>query len=69
MKIPKYVLDLIIKRQRYAEKTMDVAISLQEWLDKNGICVEDYDESGGAEMFVNTHESASRVLKAIIEKE
>lgn len=48
---------------------MDVAISLQEWLDKNGICVEDYDESGGAEMFVNPHESASIVLKAIIEKE
>lgn len=69
MQIPKYVLDLIIKRQRYAEKAISAAYSLQEWLDKNGICVEDYDESGGAEMFVDSHESAIRVLKAIIEKE
>lgn len=68
MKIPKYVLDLIIKRQRYAEKVMDSAFSLQEWLDKNEIYVEDYDQIGGSEMFVNPDESASRVLKAIIEK-
>lgn len=30
MKIPNYVLDLIIKRQRYVEKALDAAYSLQE---------------------------------------
>lgn len=47
---------------------MDSTFSLQEWLDKNEIYVEDYDQIGGAEMFVNPDESARRVLKAIIEK-
>lgn len=69
MKIPKYVLDLIVKRRRHTEKAMDVAFSLQEWLDKNEIHVEDYDEIGGTEMFVNPHESARRVMNAILEKE
>ena len=69
MKIPKYVLDLIIKRQRYVEKAMDSAFSLQEWLDKNEIYVEDCDEIGGCEMFVNPDESARRVMNAILEKE
>lgn len=69
MKIPKYVLDLIIKRQRYAEKTMDVAISLQEWLDKNEIQIEGEDSIGGYEMFSNPYASSCRVMNAILEKE
>lgn len=68
MKIPNYVLDLIIKRQRYVEKAMDAAYSLQEWLDKNEIYVEGCDEIGGTEMFLNPNESAHRVIDAIIEK-
>ncbi len=69
MKIPNYVLDLIIKRQRYVEKAMDNAISLQDWLDKNGIQIEDEDSVGGYEVFSNPHESARRVMNAILEKE
>lgn len=69
MKIPNYVLDLIIKRQRYVEKALDAAYSLQEWLDKNEIYVEGCDEIGGYEMFSNPHESARRVITAILEKE
>lgn len=48
---------------------MDSAFSLQEWLDKNEICVESYDEIGGTEMFVNPDQSARRVMNAILEKE
>lgn len=69
MKIPNYVLDLITKRQRYVEKAMDAAYSLQEWLDKNEIYVEGCDEIGGTEMFLNPNESAHRVIDAIIGKE
>lgn len=69
MKIPNYVLDLIIKRQRYTEKAMDNAVSLQDWLDKHGIQIEDEDSVGGYEMFSNPHESACRVITAILEKE
>lgn len=69
MKIPNYVLDLIVKRRRYVEKATDAAYSLQEWLDKNEICVEGCDEIGGTEMFLNPNESARRVMNAILEKE
>lgn len=69
MKIPNYVLDLITKRQRYVEKAMDAAYPLQEWLDKNEIYVEGCDEIRGTEMFLNSNESAHRVIDAIIGKE
>ena len=69
MKIPNYVLDLIVKRRRYGEKDMDNAVSLQDWLDKHGIQIEDEDSVGGYEMFSNPYESAHRVMNAIIEKE
>ena len=69
MKIPNYVLDLIIKRQRYAEKAMDTAVSLQDWLDKNEIEIEDEDSVGGYEMFSNPYASSCRVMNAILEKE
>ena len=48
---------------------MDNAVSLQDWLDKHGIQVEDEDSVGRYEMFSNPHESARRVLNAILEKE
>lgn len=69
MQIPNYALDLIIKRQRYVEKALDAAYSLQEWLDKNEIYVEGCDEIRGTEMFLNPNESAHSVMNAIIEKE
>lgn len=69
MNIPKYVLDLIIKRKRYAEKAMDNAVSLQDWLDKNEIQIEDEDSAGGYEMFSSPYASSCRVINAILEKE
>lgn len=69
MNIPKYVLYLIVKRQRCAEKAMDAAVDLQHWIDKNEIQIEDEDSVGGYEMFANPHKSACRVMNAILEKE
>lgn len=69
MKIPKYVLDLIVKRQRYAEKAMNASVDLQTWLDDNNIQIEEYDAVGGSETFANPYNSACRVMNAILQKE
>lgn len=69
MKIPKYVLDLIVKRQRYAEKAMNASVDLQTWLDDNNIQLEEYDAVGGSETFANPYNSARRVMNAILQKE
>ena len=69
MKVPKYVVDLIIKRQRYAEKAMNAAVDLQTWLDDKNIQIEEYDSVGGSETFANPHKSACRVMNAILDKE
>lgn len=37
MKIPKYVQNLIIRRERLANKLMIVSFELDEWLEKQGI--------------------------------
>lgn len=37
MKIPKYVENLIDKRQKLAEKLMIISCELDEWLEKNNI--------------------------------
>lgn len=37
MKIPKYVQNLIIRRERLASKLMIVSSELDEWLEKQGI--------------------------------
>lgn len=37
MKIPKYVQNLIIQRERLADKLMNVSSELDEWLEKQGI--------------------------------
>lgn len=37
MKIPKYIQDLIIRREKLANKLMIVSIDLDEWLEKQGI--------------------------------
>lgn len=58
-----------MKRQRYAEKAMNAASDLQDWLDAHNIQIEEYDASGGSEMFCNPYHSANRVMKAIMDKE
>ena len=37
MKIPKYIQNLIIRRERLANELMTVSINLDEWLEKQGI--------------------------------
>lgn len=69
MKIPKYVLELVIKRKRYAERAMNAAVDLQTWLDNNDISIEEYDAVGGSETLANPYQSACRVINAILEKE
>ena len=69
MKIPKYVVELIRRRMNYAAKAMDASVDLQTWLDAHNIEIEEYDSVGGSETFCNPHQSANRVMKAIIDKE
>lgn len=37
MKIPKYIQNLIIRRERLANELMIVSTNLDEWLEKQGI--------------------------------
>ena len=37
MKIPKYIQNLIIRRERLANELMIVSVNLDEWLEKQGI--------------------------------
>lgn len=37
MKIPKYIQDLIIRREKLANELMNVSSELDEWLEKQGI--------------------------------
>ena len=37
MKIPKYIQNLIIRRERLANELMNVSSELDEWLEKQGI--------------------------------
>ena len=37
MKIPKYIQNLIIRRERLAIQLMNVSDELDEWLEKQGI--------------------------------
>lgn len=47
MKIPKYVQNLIIRRERLAEELMNVSSKLDKWLEKQGIPLDgDYTITG-----------------------
>lgn len=47
MKIPKYVQDLIIRRERLAIELMNVSSELDAWLERKGIPLgTDYCETG-----------------------
>lgn len=37
MKIPKYIQNLIIRRERLANELMNVSSELDDWLEKQGI--------------------------------
>lgn len=68
MKIPKYIEKLIEKRARLAALLNHADYKLAEWLEKNGVVVEECDIHGGCEMYVNPWDSARRVEQAIKDK-
>lgn len=68
MKIPKYIEKLIEKRAELAGLLNHADYKLAEWLEKNGVEVEEYDIYGGCEIYVNPADSAKRVKKAIEDK-
>ena len=67
MRIPKYIEALIQRRADLAFNLSIADYKLCEWLDKNGIIVEDYDIMTGCEMYVNPYDSARRIRQAIRE--
>ena len=47
----------------------DIFSHIQQWLDKHGIQVEEYDICGGCESYVNPLASSKRIIQAIEEFE
>ena len=68
MDIPKYIEKLIEKRAGLAELLNCADCKLSEWLEKNGVEVEEYDIRSGCEMYVNPWDSADRIKKTIKNK-
>lgn len=68
MKIPKYIEVLIEKREKLAAELISTDWKLSEWLEKNGVDVEECDTRGGCEMYVNPWDSAARIKRAIENK-
>lgn len=73
MKIPKYIDNLISRRERLAYELEDACRALEEWLEKNGwddlLSGDDLmeDTHGGVEIYCNPSESAKRIRKYIEE--
>ena len=65
MEVPKYVEEMIKRRERLAMQLDDACRDLDTWLDKNNIETEMCDTRGGVEIFVNPTESARRIRDAI----
>lgn len=73
MKIPKYIDNLISRRERLAYELEDACRALEEWLEKNGwddMLDGDLmeDTHGGVEIYVNPDESADRIRRYIEDK-
>ena len=69
MKRPKYIENLIDRRAGLAVLLNHADHKLGEWLEKNGVNVEEYDIYGGCEMYVNPWNSADRIKQAIKDKQ
>lgn len=68
MKIPKYVEELIQRRQRYAEMLNSVASQLDDWLLANNIeCSSDSWQTGCA-IYADPGSAAEDVRQSILEK-
>lgn len=68
MKMPKYIEKLIDRRAGLAVLLSHADHKLGDWLEKNGVDVEECDIYGGCEMYVNPWSSAERIKKAITER-
>lgn len=73
MKIPKYIDNLISRRERLAYELEDAYRALEIWLEKNGwddLLDGDLmeDTRGGVEIYVNPDESADRIRRYIEDK-
>ena len=68
VKIPKYIEKLLLRRELYATEILVISEKIDEFLEKHGIEVEEYDRTSGVEVYVNPEESANRIRKAIKEK-
>lgn len=73
MKIPKYIDNLISRREKLAYELEGACHVLEEWLQENGwddLSGDDLmeDTHGGAEIYCNPSESANRIRKYIKEK-
>ena len=67
MKCPQYIKDMLMKRAHHAVRFTALDIEVQEWLDKHGIQVEEYDICEGCDSYVNPYESSRRIIQAIEE--
>ena len=68
VKIPKDIEKLLRRRELYATEILVISEKIDEFLEKHGIEVEEYDRTSGVEVYVNPEESANRIRKAIKEK-
>lgn len=68
MRVPKYIEKIIFNRALYASKILTLDRALTDWLKKNDIEVETYDNLGGCEMYANPFSSSERIKKAIERK-
>ena len=69
MKCPQYIKDMLNARANHAAKFTVLDVTIQEWLEKHGIEVEEFDICGGCESYVNPYDSSRRIIEAIEEFE
>ena len=68
MKIPKYIDRALRLRTKYACLLDDQCRVIDEWLERNRVECGYEDTHGGVELYVNPHDSESRVRECIKEK-
>ena len=68
MKIPKYVENLIDKRQKLAEKLMIISCELDEWLIKNDIHMGEEYTCTGCMIYCEPATAAQCVREDILNK-
>ena len=65
MKCPQYIKNMLMTRAHHAQRFTSLDVDIQEWLDKHGITVEEYDICGGCESYVNPLASSKRIIQAV----